>query len=263
MDMVTTAIALPEEALLYPSSDGNPMADNTKQYQWIVRIKENLEVEHQDREDVVIAGDLLWYPESVDNPPAPCQAPDIMVIFGRSKGDRQSYKQWEEDNIPLQVCFEILSESNRTGRGKTQMAYKLDFYERYGIEEYYLYDPDFFTLKGYLRTQGKLQPIAQMSNWVSPRLGIRFDWQPGQELVIYGAQGDRFLSTIEHVQAKREAEREAQAAQQAQREAEQEAQQTQQALQKAIRQLLALGLPIGQVAETLGIAIEVVEQLAT
>jgi hypothetical protein len=30
--------------LLYPDSDGKPMADNTEQYRWIVLIKENLEI---------------------------------------------------------------------------------------------------------------------------------------------------------------------------------------------------------------------------
>jgi hypothetical protein len=28
----------------YPDSDGNPMADNTEQYRWIVMIKENLAI---------------------------------------------------------------------------------------------------------------------------------------------------------------------------------------------------------------------------
>ncbi len=30
-------------AIIYPDSDGKPMADNTKQFRWIVTIKENLE----------------------------------------------------------------------------------------------------------------------------------------------------------------------------------------------------------------------------
>jgi hypothetical protein len=28
----------------YPESDGQPMADNTEQYDWMVKIKENLEI---------------------------------------------------------------------------------------------------------------------------------------------------------------------------------------------------------------------------
>ncbi len=45
-----------------PESDGQPMAENTEQYDWLVKIKENLEILFADREDVFIAGDLLWYP---------------------------------------------------------------------------------------------------------------------------------------------------------------------------------------------------------
>ena len=59
-----------------------------------------------------MAGDLFWYPEQVDEPPAPSQAPDAMVVLGRPQGDRGSYKQWQEENIAPQVVFEILSPSN-------------------------------------------------------------------------------------------------------------------------------------------------------
>lgn len=48
--------------IIYPDSDGQPMADNTQQFQWIVLIKENLEILFADVANVFIAGDLLWYP---------------------------------------------------------------------------------------------------------------------------------------------------------------------------------------------------------
>lgn len=32
-----------------------------------------------------------------------------MLVFGRSKGDRRAYKQWEEDNIAPQVVFDVVS----------------------------------------------------------------------------------------------------------------------------------------------------------
>src|ERR687886_1873665 len=98
-------------ALIYPDSDGQPMADNTKQFRLIVVIKENLELLFANVADVFVAGDLLWYPVEGDNKLR--QAPDAMVVFGRPKGDRGSYKQWEEENIPPQVVFEILSPGNR------------------------------------------------------------------------------------------------------------------------------------------------------
>ena len=46
----------------YPDSDGQPMAENTEQYEWIVKIKENLEILFAHEPAVFIAGDLLWYP---------------------------------------------------------------------------------------------------------------------------------------------------------------------------------------------------------
>ncbi|MEA1967424.1 MAG: hypothetical protein U9N77_04315, partial [Thermodesulfobacteriota bacterium] len=46
----------------YPESDGKPMADNTKQFNWIVKIKEGFELLFAENPDVFIAGDLLWYP---------------------------------------------------------------------------------------------------------------------------------------------------------------------------------------------------------
>ncbi len=46
----------------YPENDGQPMAGNTEQYEWLVKIKENLEILFADRKDVFIAGDLLCIP---------------------------------------------------------------------------------------------------------------------------------------------------------------------------------------------------------
>ena len=83
-----------DEDVLYPDSDGKPMADNTEQYKWIVIIKENLEILFADVNNVFIAADLLWYPvrSKVITP----TAPDVMVVFGRPKGKRRSYRQWRE-----------------------------------------------------------------------------------------------------------------------------------------------------------------------
>ncbi|HLP89562.1 MAG TPA: Uma2 family endonuclease [Nostocaceae cyanobacterium] len=186
--------------IIYPESDGQPMADNTKQYQWIVKIKENLEILFASKDDVFIAGDLLWYP--VEGNSKQCQAPDVLVVFGRPKGDRGSYKQWEEDNIPPQVVFEILSPGNKA----KDMAKKLLFYNRYGVEEYYIYNPDNKDLEIFVRSHNWLEEIEEVNNWVSPRLGIRFELT-ADTLEIYYPDGRKFLTSIELDQL-REQERE-------------------------------------------------------
>jgi Uma2 family endonuclease len=184
------SISLPSGSrprIIYPDSDGKPMADNTLQFRWIVTIKEGLDRVYNHRPDVFVAGDLLWYP--VEGHPEICQAPDTLVAFGRPKGERSSYKQWEEGGIAPQVAFEVLSPNNRF----QELYRKLKFYEEYGVQEYYVYDPDHTVLEGWQRTAEGLEAIPWMDGWVSPLLGIRFDLS-GSELTIFGPDGQRFLT---------------------------------------------------------------------
>lgn len=175
-----------KDKIVYPESDGKPMCDNTLQYYWITVIQENLD----KILPCFVAADLLWYP--VEGEPKISAAPDVMVMFGRPKGHRGSYKQWEEGNIAPQVVFEILSPSNT----KKEMAEKLLFYQKYNVQEYYLYYPQRNTLRGWQRLGEQLVDIVPMSNWTSPLLGIRFE-QSDQELTLYHADGQRFLSFLE------------------------------------------------------------------
>lgn len=57
--MVTTIDIDRNIDILFPCSDGKPMADNTEQYEWIVKIKENLEILFAHISTVFIGGDLL------------------------------------------------------------------------------------------------------------------------------------------------------------------------------------------------------------
>lgn len=180
---------LSQTSIIYSDSDGQPMADNTRQFQWIVTIKENLDLLLADNSNVFVAGDLLWYPIEGNNTIR--RAPDVMVVFGRPKGDRGSYQQWQEDNIPPQVVFEILSPGNTI----KEMAAKLQFYQRYGVEEYYLYDPENVDFAGWQIMDGQLTIIEEIQGWVSPRLGVRFEM--AEELQIFTPTGERFLTFVE------------------------------------------------------------------
>lgn len=174
----------------YPDSDGKPMAENTLQAEWIVTIHGNLAILFKDNPNVFVAMDNFIYPVVGDN--TICTAPDVYVAFGRPKGHRGSYKVWQEDNIFPQVVFEILSPGNR----RKEMRLKRTFYEQYGVEEYYVYDPDRNTFEAWIRVSGEL--ILQMSviEWVSQRLGVRFDLS-GEQLVISTPNGTRFLTVVE------------------------------------------------------------------
>jgi Uma2 family endonuclease len=240
--------AIVEPEIVYPDSDGQPMADNTLQWEWIVIVKENLEILYADDPDVFVAGDNLIYP--VEGKPAICAAPDVYVAFGRPKGHRGSYKVWKEDGIFPQVVFEVLSPNNT----KDEMSRKRTFYEKYGADEFYVLDPERITLAGYIRGTRGLVAVPKMDGFTSPKLGISFHLLPDDIEVRFPA-GDRFLTMVEFsreaakrlsraefraeqaaLRAEKEtqlAEQEKQRADEAARRAEQEKQRAEQEKQRA------------------------------
>ncbi len=198
----------------YPESDGEPMAENSIQYDWLVRIKDNLEVLFADDPQVFVAGNLFWYPVPDRQVSGPL-APDVMVAFGRPKGPRPCYKQWEEGGIAPQVVFEILSPANSA----LEMRNKRGFYDRYGVEEYYVYDPQTNRLEVWLRQGGRLKRMSHLNAWTSPRLGIRFALGGGG-MTIYDPRGEPFLNAVERAARQRaDQARAAEADRRAEREA--------------------------------------------
>jgi Uma2 family endonuclease len=202
--MSSTTATPQSPAIEYPDSDGEPMAENTLQFKWIVTIKEGLDGVFRHDPNVFVAGDLLWYP--VEGHPEIRLAPDTLVAFGRPKGNWGSYKQWEEGGLAPQVIFEVLSPGNRP----PEMANKFAFYERYGVEEYFVYDPDTGDLAGWLRQGGRLEPVPEMDGFVSPRLGVRFEPGEGPDnLVIIGPDGRPLLTYAEVLEERDAAEQRA------------------------------------------------------
>ncbi|MBD2493697.1 Uma2 family endonuclease [Nostoc sp. FACHB-280] len=239
--MVTQIQPQTQPEVIYPDSDGQPVANNTIQFRWIVEIKQNIDWLFASDPNVFVAGDLFWYP--VEGRNKIFNAPDVMVVLGRPKGDRLSYLQWKEGGTPPQVVFEILSPSNT----QVEMDKKLLFYDRYGVEEYYIYDPDSNNLQGWLRSEDGLDVIPQMEDWVSPRLKIRFVPSP-EDLQLYRPDGERFSSYAEISQRLEQEHKRAEQAEQARR--------------NAIPQLLQMGLSIEQVAQALSLSVEEVQRMS-
>ena len=197
----------PQLEIVYPESDGKPMADNSIQFRWIFVLAGNLAAQFDHSPNVYVCGDMFWYP--VQGHPEIVQAPNVFVVFGPGKGDRASYRQWEEGGIPLTVVFEILATKNT----HAVMVDKFIFYEENGVEEYYVYDPEKNRLIAYLRSGMSLVRVRQVNTYVSPRLGIRFDLS-GPEMVVYGPNDKRFLTFEQLEHARKLAEQQAAQAQQ-------------------------------------------------
>ena len=235
------------------------MSDNTLQFYWIVIIKENLERLFSNNPKVFVAGDLLWYPIQGNNKIR--RAPDIMIVLGRPKGYRGSYKQWLENNIAATVVFEIISPGNTV----QEMGSKFQFYQNYGVQEYYVYNPHRNSLEGWYRKNNLLEGIKGIQGWISPNLGIKFELL-AETLAIYGPDGEKFYSFVEldglRQEQKERAEQEQQRAEQERQRAEQERQRAEQEQQKAeqaektideaINRMSSMGMTIEQIAEILG-----------
>ena len=94
---------------------------------------------------------------------------------------------------PPQVVWEVLSPSNRRG----ELQEKFDFYQRFGAEEYYQYDPNRGRLRGWLCRGEVLEEIPNIvQGWRSPRTGVRMRLEEG-ELILTYPDGRPFLSFLE------------------------------------------------------------------
>ncbi len=189
----------------YPDCDGEPMADNTLQFDWIALLKWNAEAYFRDDPAVFVAGDHLIYP--VEGDADARQAPDVYAAFGRPKGYRGSYRVWEEGGVFPQVIFEVWSPHNRQQRMEDKRA----FYERFGAEEYYIVYPDFpMFVEGWRRAGSGLVriPEEEMADFVSPRLRFRFLSKKGQ-LAVFGPDGRELKKPDEIARDRDEAERKA------------------------------------------------------
>ena len=144
-----------EDEELYPSGDGQPMAESAAQRQAIFYVVGALERFFEKREDVCVGGDLLIY--YVEGTRA-CVAPDAFVAFGVPRGLRDRYLLWREGKAP-----DFVMEVASTSTWKRDRDEKPGIYAGMGVSEYWRYDPEgeFFSprLQGARRAGGRWRPV--------------------------------------------------------------------------------------------------------
>jgi Uma2 family endonuclease len=202
MDTISTAV----QPIHYPERDGKPMAETDVHIDVLIYLREALKDHFRDEPQVYVAGNMLLYYEAGN--PAACVAPDIFVVQGVSKGERRTYKLWEEGQPPS-VIFEITSRGSRLEDLGTKRA----LYAMLGVQEYFLYDPlgEYLRppLRGYLLQQGEYErrPPGDQGQLVSQTLSLELRLQDGQLLVVNPATGERLLTPAEaHTARRTEAE---------------------------------------------------------
>ncbi|MEK0178129.1 MAG: Uma2 family endonuclease [Oscillatoriales cyanobacterium] len=131
--MTAVVTTLKNSEIVYPSADGEPVAET---YDHVYAIFTTLIVLKQylaGRRATVLANQFLYYAQGF---PKLRVAPDVMVIFDVEPGGRDNYKIWEEGQVP-KVIFEMTS----PGTKSEDQDQKKDLYEKLEVQEYWLFDP--------------------------------------------------------------------------------------------------------------------------
>jgi Uma2 family endonuclease len=252
---MTSLVPQARTEVFYPSSDGEPLAETSVHIDAIINAVVALRQYLAGQQAIVLTNQFLYYAEGF---PKLRVAPDIMVIFNVAPGPRDSYKTWEEKQIPS-VIFEITSASTRD----QDETFKKTLYEQMEVQEYWQFDPNgewiAEQLRGY-RLQG--EAYVPITNGQSESLRLRLEVD-GQLLAFFRESGEKLLAPNDLIEALRQetlarqsaevqleqerqrAEQEHQRAEQEHQRAEQERQRAEQAeaeVQRLKEQLRSLGV---------------------
>jgi Uma2 family endonuclease len=134
-------VAHSQQEIIYPSSDGEPLAET---YDHLIAITTTLLIllKHlEGQQATVLADQFLYYAQGF---PRLRVAPDVMVILGVAPGGRDNYKTWVEGQVPA-VIFDISTPLNikmtSPGTRSQDEVEKKKLYESIGVTEYWQFDP--------------------------------------------------------------------------------------------------------------------------
>lgn len=167
------------------------MAETDKHRELITELIKSLEDFFARENDVYVTGNILLYYEQGD--PRKSVAPDVMLARGVEKKARRVFKLWEE-KAPS-VVFEISSHSTAL----EDLNRKFRLYQKLGIPEYYIFDPEYSYLEtpliAFRLTDGEYEEIEIKEDKVfSPSLNLEIV-NTGETLRLRNPATGEFLPT--------------------------------------------------------------------
>ncbi|MDE0189918.1 MAG: Uma2 family endonuclease [Gammaproteobacteria bacterium] len=203
---MTEALAF-DDGIEYPTRDGRPVAETPLHYKRLADAAHALFTHYETRPGAYVGVNMMVYDERGN--PRRFLSPDIFVAFGVEDRERDIYKIWEE-RAPSFV-LEMTSKSTRKEDER-----KMVRYARWGVTEYFLYDPRREYVKPPLRafelvrgTYRAMRPVT-LSNRErgipSSTLGLEL-WLEGSVLRFYDPATGRNLLTPRQAQLRAEVAR--------------------------------------------------------
>lgn len=190
-----------DEANLYPSEDGKPMAASDYHLKLLIWTLQALETHFAQNKEVYISGDIMMYYSEGD--PRKSISPDILVCFGINPKLRLTYKTWEEGKAPDFV----MEFSSKTTYDK-DLDEKMDVYASLGIQNYFLYDAEGLYLPspmmGFTLRDGVYQSVAadEQGGFHATALNLDFHIRDG-EIAIYDPVAENWVQTLAEKEALR------------------------------------------------------------
>lgn len=197
---MSTATTVSAAGIYYPESDGEPMAETGYHVAAIFALVPLLRVFFRGHRDLYMTSDIFWYFQE-GNPDAR-RAPDVMIFPGVGSHERRSFFSWLEGGAVPAVVFEMSSKST----WREDLGAKYDDFERNGVTEYFLFDPEDLylkpQLKGFRLVDGSYQPIpTEPDGSLASALGFRVRANGMVLDVIDGRTGELIQPPIEAAEA--------------------------------------------------------------
>ncbi len=135
--MTTLATKPPAGEVEYPSCEAERTTPQTEWHRVLVNLLIAMLAHHyRAMERVYVGGDMFVYFRRGD--PEGVIAPDVFVVRGVEKRERDTYLVWNEGVGP-EFVIEVISDTTR----RRDMGRKFDLYrETLKVSEYFVFDPD-------------------------------------------------------------------------------------------------------------------------
>ena len=179
--------------IIYPTSDGKPMAETDLHRRLMTELIATLQGFYAAESQVYVSGNLLLCYEEGNR--RKHVSPDVFVVCGVPKHERENDLVWEEGHSPRFV-IELTSSSTR----KEDTGKKLELYrDVLKVREYFLFDPneDYLTpaMQGWRLVKGQYRPIRAVEGRLPSQTTRLHLERAGNELRLWNPETGAWLPT--------------------------------------------------------------------
>ncbi|NET52134.1 MAG: Uma2 family endonuclease, partial [Merismopedia sp. SIO2A8] len=155
------------------------------------------------RDDIYFSGNTTVYFDPDQRTNRNFRGPDLYVVFGAAKRNRNSWMVWKEGNKYPDVVIELLSDSTaKTDRTTKKVLYQNEWH----VQNYFWFHPETKEFQGFTLVQGQyqiIQPNNQGHLW-SDQMGVYLGIHSGEMLRLFTDTGVLIPTEAEEARSRQE-----------------------------------------------------------